>query len=100
MRSLDIGDGTIASLLVADDLAPPGADSLDLVVRLEDGRRFGLTLHTLEHLRRQLDEAPSAVLPGVLLVRHFSDEALLHAVRSALHQGIERFGVLQPLIPQ
>jgi hypothetical protein len=100
MRSLDIGDGTIASLLVADDLSPPDADTMDLVVRLEDGRRFGLTVHTLEHPRRQLEAAPSAILPGLLLVRDFSDEALLHAVRSALSQGIERFGVLQPLINQ
>ncbi|HSP81539.1 MAG TPA: hypothetical protein VLQ93_23675 [Myxococcaceae bacterium] len=100
MRSLDIEDGTIASILVADDLAPPDADSLDIIVRLQDGRRFGLTLLTLEHLRRQLGAAPSVLLPSVLLVRHFSDENLLDAVRSAVHLGLERFGVLQPPIEQ
>jgi hypothetical protein len=100
MRSLDIGEGQIASILVADDLAPPDADSLDLVVRLRDGRRFGLTLRTLDHLRRQLDAAPSVLLASVLLVRDFSDENLVDAVRSALREGLERFGVLQPPIEE
>jgi hypothetical protein len=100
MRSIDIAEGNIASLLVADELVTPQDGSLDLVVRLKDGRRFGLTLVTLEHLQRQLDQALSVVTPGMLVVKHFSDEAVLDAVRSAFRQGIERFGVLQPLINQ
>jgi hypothetical protein len=100
MRSIDIGEGKLASVLIADDLTLPQVGSLDIMVRLEDGRRFGLTLLTLDHLRSRLDQAPSFVAPGVLLVKHFSDEAILDAVRSALSQGIERFGVLQPLINQ
>ncbi len=100
MRSLDIEDETIASILIADDLAPPDADSLDIIVRLRDGRRFGLTLVTLEHLRRQLDAVPSVLVPSMILVRHFSDENLLDAVRSAMQQGLEHFGVLQAPIEQ
>jgi len=100
MRSLDIKDGTIASLLVADDLASPQGSSLDVMVRLRDGRRFGFTLFTLDHLRHQLDQALSFVSPGMLVVKHFSDEAILDAVRSAMRQGIDRFGVLQPPIEQ
>jgi hypothetical protein len=98
MRSIDIPEGTIASLLVADELASTHEGSLDLMVRLRDGRRFGLTLVTVGHLQRQLDQALSVVTPGMLVVKDFSDEALLDAVRSAFRQGIERFGVLQPLI--
>jgi hypothetical protein len=100
MRSIDIGEGKLASVLIADDVTLPQAGSLDIMVRLGDDRRFGLTLLTLDYLRGQLDQAPSFVTPGVLLVRQFSDEAILDAVRSALRQGIERFGVLQPLINQ
>ena len=100
MRSIDIEDGKIASVLVADDFDPSHSGVLDVMVRLSDGRRFGLSLLSLEHLRRQLDQALSFVLPGMLVVKHFSDEAITDAVRSALRQGIERFGVLQPLIDQ
>ncbi|WNG40233.1 hypothetical protein F0U60_45890 [Archangium minus] len=100
MRTLDIKDGTIASVLVADELASNQDGSLDVVVRLQDGRRFGFTLFTLEHLRRQLDQALSFVSPGMLVVKHFSDEAILDAVRSAMRHDLERLGVLQPPINQ
>ena len=100
MRSIDIGEGKLTSILIADELTLPQVGSLDIMVRLGDGRRFGLTLLTLDHLRGQLDQALSFVTPGVLVVKHFSDEAILDAVRSAMRQGIERFGVLQPLINQ
>ena len=100
MRSLEMKDGPIASVLIADELASPQSDSLDVVVRLRDGRRFGLTLFTLEHLRRQLDQASCFVTPRMLLVKDFSDETLLDAVRSAVSQDFERLGVLQPLINQ
>ncbi|QRN98852.1 hypothetical protein JRI60_07430 [Archangium violaceum] len=100
MRTLDIKDGQIASVLVAEELATSQSDSLDIMVRLKDGRRFGLTLLTPEHLRRQLDQALSLVTPGMVLVKNFSDEAIIDAVRSAMRQDIERLGVLQPLINQ
>lgn len=100
MRSLDLKHGPIASVLIADELASPQSDSLDVVVRLQDGRRFGLTLFTPEHLRRQLDQALSFVTPRMILVKTFSDEAILDAVRSAMSQDFERLGVLQPLINQ
>ncbi|HEX8824314.1 MAG TPA: hypothetical protein VF794_30615 [Archangium sp.] len=100
MRSIDIEDGKIGSVLVADDFDPSRSGSLDVVVRLSDGRRFGLSLLTLEHLRRQLDQVLCVAAPGLLVVRNFSDEAITEAVRSSLRQGIERFGVLQPLIDQ
>ncbi|PTL81117.1 hypothetical protein [Vitiosangium sp. GDMCC 1.1324] len=100
MRTLDIKDGMIASVLVADELASTQDGSLDIVVRLRDGRRFGLTLFTLDHVRRQLDQALSFVTPGMLVVKHFSDEAILDAVRSAIRHDIERLGVLQPPIEQ
>lgn len=100
MRSLDMKDGPIASVLIADELVSPQSDSLDVVVRLRDGRRFGLALFTLEHLRRQLEQAPCFVTPRMLLVKSFSDETILDAVRSAMSQDFERLGVLQPLINQ
>jgi hypothetical protein len=100
MRSIDIGDEKLASVLIADDVTLPQAGSLDIMVRLGDGRRFGLTLLTFEYLRSQLDQAPSFVTSRVLVVKHFSDEAILDAVRSAMRQGIEHFGVLQSLINQ
>ena len=100
MRSLDMKHGPIASVLIADELASAQSDSLDVVVRLQDGRRFGLTLFTPEHLRRQLGTALSLVTPRMLLVKDFSDEAILDAVRSAMSQDFERLGVLQPLINQ
>ncbi|QRK09591.1 hypothetical protein JQX13_05510 [Archangium violaceum] len=100
MRTLDIKDGTIASILVADELASNQDGSLDVVVRLQDGRRFGFTLFTLEHLRRQLDRALSFVSPGMIIVKYFSDDAILEAVRAAMSHDLERLGVLQPPINQ
>ena len=100
MRSLDIGDERIASILIADDLASPGDESLDLQVHLQDERRFVLTLHTLAHVQRRLDQALCFPATGLLIVKHFSDEAIREAVRSALSQGLDRFGVLQPPISQ
>jgi hypothetical protein len=100
MRSIDTEDERIASLLVADDPPPHGEATRDLVVRLRDGRRFVLTVVTLEALEARLGGAPSHVASGILLVRRLSDGALLHAVRAALDQGLERFGTLQPLIEQ
>ena len=100
MRSLDLQHGPIASVLIADELAPTQGGSLDIVVRLRDGRRFGFTLFTLEHLRQRLDQALSFVTPGMLVVKQFSDEAILDAVRSAMRHDLERLGVLQPLISQ
>ena len=100
MRSLDMKDGPIASVLIANELVSPQSDSVDVVVRLRDGRRFGLTLVTLGHLQRQLEQAPCFVTPRMLLVKNFSDETILDAVRSAMSQDFERLGVLQPLINQ
>jgi ABC-type microcin C transport system duplicated ATPase subunit YejF len=100
MRTLDLKDGPIASVLIADELATRQSGTLDVSVRMKDGRRFVLTLFTLEHLRRQLDSALSFVTPGMLVVKQFSDEAILDAVRSAMRLDIERLGVLQPPINQ
>ncbi|NMO19319.1 hypothetical protein HPC49_17510 [Pyxidicoccus fallax] len=100
MRSIDSGDARVASILVADDPALPPHDGLDLVVRLRDGRGFTLTLLTLDVLQRKLAAAPSLLVSQLVLVRQVSDEAVLHAVRSALDAGIERFGTLQPPLQQ
>ncbi|RKH56009.1 hypothetical protein [Corallococcus llansteffanensis] len=100
MRSIDTEDERIASLLVADDPDLPFQGSRDLEVRLRDGRRFVLTVHTLEALEERLGGAPSFVATRLVVVRRMSDGALMHAVRSALDQGVERFGTLQPLIEE
>ncbi|NBD08081.1 MULTISPECIES: hypothetical protein [Corallococcus] len=100
MRSIDTEDERIASLLIADDPAPPSDGARDVAVRLRDGRRFVLTVHTLEALEARLGGAPSFVATGVVLVRRMSDGAVLHAVRSALDRGVERFGTLQPPIEE
>ncbi|MFP2898604.1 hypothetical protein [Corallococcus sp. 4LFB] len=100
LRSIDTEDERIASLLIAEPPALHFEGSRDLVVRLRDGRRFVLTVLTLETLEARLGSAPSYVAPGIVLVRRLSDGALLHAVRSALDQGLERFGTLQPPIEE
>ncbi|MCY1043037.1 hypothetical protein OV208_17080 [Corallococcus sp. bb12-1] len=100
MRSIDTEDERIASLLIADDPELPFEGSRDVEVRLRDGRRFVLTVHTLEALEARLGGAPSFVSPRIVLVRRMSDGALLHAMRSALDQGVERFGTLQPPIEE
>lgn len=100
MRSIDTEDERIASLLVAESRALHFEGSRDLVVRLRDGRRFALTVMTLDALEARLGGAPSYVATGIVLVRRLSDGALLHAVRTALDQGIERFGTLQPPIEE
>ncbi|CAM3747493.1 hypothetical protein G4177_07450 [Corallococcus sp. ZKHCc1 1396] len=100
MRSIDTEDERIATLLVADDAGLPFEGSRDVVVRLRDGRSFVLTVQTLEALEARLGGAPSFVTSRLVLVRRMSDGALLHAVRSALDQGVERFGTLQPSIEE
>lgn len=100
MRSIDTEDERIATILIADDAELPRDGSTDVEVRLRDGRSFVLTVLTLDALTQRLDEAPSFVAPAALVVRRMSDGAVLHAVRSALGQGLERFGVLQPPIEE
>jgi hypothetical protein len=99
MRSIELADERISSvLLVAGEEMP--RDEADLVVRLADGRSFSLSVTTLEGLKRRLGSALACVVPTRLLVRDLSDKALGEAVRSALSQGLERFGTLQAPIEQ
>ncbi|RJS23104.1 hypothetical protein DRW03_12320 [Corallococcus sp. H22C18031201] len=100
MRAIDTQDERIATLLVADDRDLPRDGSTDVQVRLRDGRRFIVTLHTLEALARRLDEAPAFVASGVLLVKRMTDAAVVSAVRAALGEGLERYGALQPPIEE
>lgn len=100
LRSIDTEDERIASLLVAENPALHFEGSRNLVVRLRDGRTFVLTVLTLEALEARLGGAPSYVATRMVLVRRLSDGALLHAVRSALDQGLEHFGTLQPPIEE
>jgi hypothetical protein len=100
MRSMELADARVASILVADDPELPKQDGLDVVVRLSDGRGFTLTLVPLDALQRRLAAAPSLLATRLVLVRQPTDEALLHAVRSALDEGIENFGTLQPPLEQ
>ncbi len=100
MRSMESGDTRVASILVADDAELPRRDGMDVVVRLRDGRGFTLTLVPLEVLQRRLSTAPSLLATRLVLVRQLTDEAVLHAVRSAVDEGIERFGTLQPPLQQ
>lgn len=100
MRSMESGDVRVASILVADDPELPRQDGMDVVVRLSDGRGFTLTLVPLDVLQRRLDAAPSVLATRLVLVRRLTDEAVLHAVRSAVDEGIERFGTLQPPLQQ
>jgi hypothetical protein len=100
MRSLDIADERIASLLDVGNPGAPEGEGTDLVVRLNDGRGFSLSVLTLPALERRLEDAPSFVASSVLVVKELSDEALAHAVRAALDQGLERFGTLQAPLEQ
>ncbi|NRD55745.1 MULTISPECIES: hypothetical protein [Corallococcus] len=100
LRSIDTEDERIASLLVAENPALHFEGSRNLVVRLRDGRTFVLTVLTLEALEARLGGAPSYVATRMVLVRRLSDGALIHAVRSALDQGLEHFGTLQPPIEE
>lgn len=100
MRSMDSGDSRVASILVADDPELSQQDGLDVVVRLRDGRGFTLTLVPLDALQRRLSDAPSLLATRLVLVRQLTDDAVLHAVRAAVDQGIERFGTLQPPLVQ
>lgn len=100
MRSMDSADARVASILVADDPELSHRDGMDVVVRLRDGRGFTLTLVPLEALQRRLSDAPSLLVTRLVLVRQFTDDAVLHAVRTAVDQGIERFGTLQPPLEQ
>lgn len=100
MRSIDSGDARLASILLADDPELPRQDGMDVVVRLRDGRSFTLTLLPLELLQQRLARSPSFIATGVVLVRQLTDEAIVHAVRAAVDQGIERFGRLQPPLEQ
>lgn len=100
MRSMDTGDARVASLLVADDPELSHGDGLDVVVRLRDGRGFTLTLVPLEALQRRMADSPSLLATRLVLVRQLTDDVVLHAVRAAVDQGIERFGTLQPPLVQ
>ncbi|WP_164007150.1 hypothetical protein [Pyxidicoccus trucidator] len=100
MRSMESADARVASILVADDPDLPRRDGMDVVVRLSDGRGFTLTLVPLDVLQRRLGTAPSLLATRLVLVRQLTDEAVLHAVRSAVDEGIERFGTLQPPLQQ
>lgn len=95
MRSIDTSDKRIASLMDAGNPGGNDTESTDIVVRLKDGRRFSLTLLTLRVLERRLATSLSCALPGALVVKSLSDEAILHAVSSALDEGVERFGTFQ-----
>lgn len=100
MRSMESGDVRVASILVADDPELSLRDGMDVVVRLSDGRGFTLTLVPLEVLQRRLEAAPSVLATRLVLVSRLTDDAVLHAVRSAVDEGIERFGTLQPPLQQ
>ncbi|MFP2931136.1 hypothetical protein ACLESO_39270 [Pyxidicoccus sp. 3LG] len=100
MRSMESGDARVVSILVADEPDLPRRDGTDVVVRLRDGRGFTLTLVPLDALQRRLADAPSFLATHLVLVRQVTDEAVLHAVRAAVDQGIERFGTLQPPLEQ
>ncbi len=100
MRSIDSGDARLSSILLADDPELPRQDGMDVVVRLRDGRSFTLTLLPLELLQRRLTQSPSFIATGVVVVRQLTDEAIVHAVRATVDQGIERFGRLQPPLEQ
>lgn len=100
MRSLDTADERIASLLDVGNLGGPEGEGTDLVVRLKDGRGFSLSVMTLRALERRLEEAPSFLASGVLVVKELSDEALVHAVRGALDRGPEQFGTLEALLEE
>ncbi len=95
MRSMETTDPRIASLMDAGNPAGNDRESTDIVVRLKDGRRFSLPLLTLRVLEKRLATSLSCALPGALVVKSLSDEAILHAVSSALDHGLERFGTLQ-----
>lgn len=100
MRSIETTDKRIASLMDAGNPAGSDTESTDIVVRLRDGRRFSLTLLTLRTLEKRLATSLSCALPGALVVKSLSDEAILHAVSSALELGLERFGTLQALLEE
>lgn len=93
MTPIDVTDAQLASILVLDRPAAPDAP-LRVVARLRDGRSFSLDLLTLSALQQRLQGAQSLVSPRLMLVREPSEAAIVEAVRAALAQGIERFGVL------
>jgi hypothetical protein len=95
MRSIKIADERISSLLDVGDPGAPEGEGTDLVVRLKDGRGFSVPVLTLRALERRLAEALSFVSAQVLVVRELTDEALTHAVRTALDRGLEHFGTFQ-----
>jgi site-specific recombinase len=95
MRSIETSDTRIASLMDAGNPGGSDTESTDIVVRLQDGRRFSLNLLTVRVLERHLETSLSCVLPSALVVKSLSDEAIRHAVSAALDQGLERFGTLQ-----
>ena len=95
MRSIETPDRRIASLMDAGNPSGSDTESTDIVVRLEDGRRFSVTLLTLRTLERRLETSLSCVIPGALVVKSLSDEAIRHAVSAALDAGLEHFGTLQ-----
>ncbi len=99
MQTIDVADAELASLLVLDRVQAPG-DPLRVVAHLRDGRNFSLTLLTLDGLRRYLTGTPAYVAQRVLVVRDPSEAAVLEAVRMAIAQGIERFGVLDAALEE
>ena len=93
LRTLDIEDERLASLTFYCQVEEPEDDNIDLGVRLKDGRSFGFTVFSLRNLQRLMEGELSFVSPGMLVVSRLTDEAILHAVRSAVALGIEQFGV-------
>ncbi|MCY1074047.1 hypothetical protein [Archangium lansingense] len=95
LRSLELEDERLASLTLHCEVSDPEDDNIDLSVLLKDGRSFGFTVFSIRNLQRLIEGELSFVSPGMLVVSRLTDEAIIHAVRSAVALGIERFGILQ-----
>lgn len=100
MRSIETPDARIASLMEAGNPEGNDTESTHLVVRLKDGRRFSLQVLTLRVLEHRLARSLSCAVRNALVVRALSDEAITHAVSTALDEGIEYFGILQAPLEQ
>jgi hypothetical protein len=94
-RTLTVEDARLASVTLHCAVDNPDDDNIDASVLLKDGRSFGFTIFSIRNLQRLTEGSLSFVSPGMLVVSRLTDEAILHAVRSAAELGIEQFGVLQ-----
>jgi hypothetical protein len=98
IRTISINHPNISSIRIVE---PPYYENLantnsDIWVELKNGQTYSFTVFTVRNIDKLMSQTSSLsfVSPGMLIVKTFSDEAIIEAVTQAEELNIERFGIL------